>query len=206
MDLGSQFLYEIHDSRDIEVDELFFITTPDYPTLASTVRAAKLAHYKNVKINGVIVNRVKKKSFEIGIKDIEKTLNLKVVSVIPEDTKTKAIFVTREECICAGLPIAEAIFKKLDLKVEWNSLVDDGHLLQPGDPDGPLPVERFMQRYYRAAETVASDALGWLDIWLLPEPEALPVVLSPGICVRQGHVDLVRAEDRWASEAVVPGA
>jgi nicotinate-nucleotide pyrophosphorylase (carboxylating) len=62
-----------------------------------------------------------------------KTGDATSISVIPEKTETKAIFVTREECICAGLPIAEAIFKKLDIKVEWTSLVKDGDLLKPGD-------------------------------------------------------------------------
>ncbi|HJO95500.1 MAG TPA: carboxylating nicotinate-nucleotide diphosphorylase [Victivallales bacterium] len=55
------------------------------------------------------------------------------ISVIPCETNTKAIFVTREECICAGLPIAESIFKNLDRNIDWTSLVEDGHLLQPGD-------------------------------------------------------------------------
>ncbi|MCP4179925.1 MAG: carboxylating nicotinate-nucleotide diphosphorylase [bacterium] len=62
-----------------------------------------------------------------------KTGDATSISVIPENIKTKAIFVTREECICAGLPIAESIFKNLDINIEWTSLVKDGQLLKSGD-------------------------------------------------------------------------
>lgn len=79
-------------------------------------------------------------------------------------------------------------------------------LLGAAEGDGPLPVERFMQRYYQAAETVASDALGWQDIWLLPEPEPQQAVVSPGICLRQRHLDLTRTGDRLVGHGAVPTA
>lgn len=68
-------------------DEIIFITTPDYPTLASTVKAAKFAKYKHIKILGLIVNRIKNKRYEIKKGDIEKTVRLPVISMIPEDSK-----------------------------------------------------------------------------------------------------------------------
>lgn len=53
-------------------------------------------------------------------------------SIIPEDLKTEGRFVTREQCVCAGLPVAEAVFKKLDKKIVWDSHCNDGDVLKPG--------------------------------------------------------------------------
>ncbi|MCK4997489.1 AAA family ATPase [Candidatus Pacearchaeota archaeon] len=68
-------------------DELIFITTADYPTLASTVKAAKFAKYKNVKILGIVVNRKRNKKYELSKKDIEATVKLPVICTILEDHK-----------------------------------------------------------------------------------------------------------------------
>jgi MinD-like ATPase involved in chromosome partitioning or flagellar assembly len=73
-------------------DELVFIATPDYPTLAATVKAAKIAKYKDVKIRGIILNRRKKRSLELSVRDVEKTVMLPVIAKIPEDVKlTKSV-------------------------------------------------------------------------------------------------------------------
>lgn len=66
-------------------DELVFVATPDYPTLAATVRISKFAKFKNVNIAGIVLNRVKGKGFEVGKKDVEKTVGEKVIGKIPED-------------------------------------------------------------------------------------------------------------------------
>lgn len=68
-------------------DELIFVATPDYPTLASTVKARKFVRYKNIRVLGIIVNRKKKKRFELSKKDIEKTTGIKVIAEISEDNK-----------------------------------------------------------------------------------------------------------------------
>jgi len=68
-------------------DKLFFVTTPDYPTLASTVKAAKFARFKDVEIGGIILNRRRRKRYELGKKDVEKTTGLKVIAEIPEDVQ-----------------------------------------------------------------------------------------------------------------------
>lgn len=71
----------------VVADELIFITTPDYPTLAATIKATKLAKYKNVKTKGIIINRIKKKRFELKSKDIENATGIPIVCKIPEDNK-----------------------------------------------------------------------------------------------------------------------
>lgn len=66
-------------------DELFVMTTPDFPTLSNTLKAIKIAQQKGTKINGIILNKVYNKKFEIGLKEIEKTAEVPVLAVIPHD-------------------------------------------------------------------------------------------------------------------------
>ena len=66
-------------------DELFIVTTPDYPTLSATLKAAKLINQRRIPINGLILNKVHNKNFELSIKDIEKTAGIPIMAVIPYD-------------------------------------------------------------------------------------------------------------------------
>ena len=47
-------------------------------------------------------------------------------SVIPENLQAKAVFITKEDCVCAGLPVAERLFKTIDPQLEWKTLVREG--------------------------------------------------------------------------------
>lgn len=67
------------------VDEIIIVTTPDYPTIASSIRAKKLLDYKKVKVSGVLINRIRKKRFELKKDEIEKILEIKSIAEIPED-------------------------------------------------------------------------------------------------------------------------
>jgi septum site-determining protein MinD len=66
-------------------DELFVVATPDYPTMAMTLKAIKLAKQRGTKINGLILNKVHGKSFEISSSDVEETLEVPVLAVVPHD-------------------------------------------------------------------------------------------------------------------------
>ena len=66
-------------------DEIFIVTTPDYPTLSMTIKAIKDAKTRGIKIDGLILNKVYNKSFELSIPQIEKTSNVPVLAVIPHD-------------------------------------------------------------------------------------------------------------------------
>ena len=66
-------------------DELLVVTTPDYPTMATTLKAVKMAKERGTPISGLIINQVHGKDFEIPIKDIEKTIDVPVMAVIPYD-------------------------------------------------------------------------------------------------------------------------
>ena len=66
-------------------DELFIVTTPDYPTLSATLKAAKLANQRKIPISGLILNKVHNKNFELSMHDIEKTAEIPIMAVIPYD-------------------------------------------------------------------------------------------------------------------------
>ncbi|MFH1503569.1 MAG: AAA family ATPase [Candidatus Diapherotrites archaeon] len=66
-------------------DEILVVTTPDYPTLNSTLKSVQLAKQRGTPISGLILNKVYDKKFEIPLKDIERTLDLPVMAVIPHD-------------------------------------------------------------------------------------------------------------------------
>jgi len=67
-------------------DELIVVTTPDIATLSTTLRAIRLAKQRKTPINGLILNKVYNKKFELSIKDIEETSGCNILAVIPHDT------------------------------------------------------------------------------------------------------------------------
>jgi septum site-determining protein MinD len=66
-------------------DEILVVTTPDYPTLSTTLKAVKLAKQRGNPISGLILNKVYNKNFELSLDDIEKTAEIPVIAVIPHD-------------------------------------------------------------------------------------------------------------------------
>lgn len=66
-------------------DEVLIVTTPDHPTLSTTIKAIKKARQRGTEINGLILNKVYNKNFELSIGDIEKTVGVPVLAVIPHD-------------------------------------------------------------------------------------------------------------------------
>ena len=71
----------------IASDELLVVTSPDYPTLSCTIRAVKLAKQKNVPIAGLILNKHRGQSFELGIDDIEELAEVPVVASLNDDIR-----------------------------------------------------------------------------------------------------------------------
>jgi septum site-determining protein MinD len=66
-------------------DELFVVTTPDYPTLSMTLKSVKDARSRGIRIDGLILNKVYNKSFELSLDEIEDTAEIPVLAVIPQD-------------------------------------------------------------------------------------------------------------------------
>lgn len=67
-------------------DEILVVTTADHVAVSTSIKAAKLAKNRGVPISGLILNKSHGKDFEISLKDLEKTLDIPVLAVIPHDT------------------------------------------------------------------------------------------------------------------------
>jgi MinD-like ATPase involved in chromosome partitioning or flagellar assembly len=68
-------------------DELIFITTPDYPTLLATMKAAQVAKEKNLPVKGIIINKKRNRNFELLKADIEKAVSLPVIAELDDSVK-----------------------------------------------------------------------------------------------------------------------
>lgn len=68
-------------------DEILIVSTSDYPTLMSTMRAAKISKDRRVNVRGIILNRTRGKEFELSKQEIEEATGLPVIATLPEDEK-----------------------------------------------------------------------------------------------------------------------
>ena len=66
-------------------DEILIVTTPDHPALITTLKAIKRAEQRDIKINGLILNKVYNKNFELSMEQIEKATDIPIMAVIPHD-------------------------------------------------------------------------------------------------------------------------
>jgi len=66
-------------------DEIFFVTTPDHSTLSNTLKSINRSNERGTKINGIILNKVYDKDFELTLDQIEDTTNVPVMAVVPHD-------------------------------------------------------------------------------------------------------------------------
>jgi septum site-determining protein MinD len=69
----------------LAADKLLVVTTPDYPTLSTTLKAIKLAKTRGTPIVGLILNKVYNKKFELKLDEIERTVDVPIMAVIPYD-------------------------------------------------------------------------------------------------------------------------
>jgi len=76
-------------------DALFVVTTPDYPTLSCTLKAAKLAKQRGTPIAGLIINKIRDPKFELNLKEVEEAVDIPVVAKIPDDKHAVRSLFTR---------------------------------------------------------------------------------------------------------------
>jgi len=98
----------------IASDELLVVTSPDYPTLSTTLRAVRLAKQRKTPITGLILNRVRNKKFELSIEDIEEAAQVPVLSVLPEDIRVlESVYYTTPVSLYKPKSNAAIEYKKL---------------------------------------------------------------------------------------------
>ena len=72
-------------STMIASDELLVVSTPDFPTLSTTMNAVKVAKKQKTPITGIILNKIKHRNFELGIDDIEEAIEVPIIAALPDD-------------------------------------------------------------------------------------------------------------------------
>ena len=68
----------------IASDHLFAVSTPDYPTLSCTIRAAQLAKQRHRPIEGIIVNQ-SHGHYDVGLDEIQESTGIPIVAKVKYD-------------------------------------------------------------------------------------------------------------------------
>lgn len=150
-------------------------------------------------------------------------------AVVPAEAVTEGTLVTREECICAGLPVAEAVFAELDPTMSFEPLVQDGDLCVPGQKmaiiagsartllTGERTALNFLQRLCGIATLTRRyvDAVGANPTRILDTRKTTPglralekyaVAMGGGTNHRFGLYDRVMIKDNHLAIARLEGA
>ncbi len=68
-------------------DELYVVSTPDLSALSTTLRAVKLALERKTNINGLILNKVRGKNYEIKPSDMERLSGIPLIGVVKDSVR-----------------------------------------------------------------------------------------------------------------------
>ncbi len=86
------------------------------------------------------------------------------LATVPENTKVKGILLAKENCVCAGLVVAQKVFQQLDKTVKFIPLVKEGEVCKKGtvlaeiigDAQAILTAERTALNYLQRISGIAS--------------------------------------------------
>lgn len=95
-------------------DEIIVVSSPDYPTLSSTLHAVDIARRDGTKIRGLVMNKVRNKNFELKSSDISGASETKILASLPDDIKVLSAL-SKMVPVVSDSPKVEIshIFKKL---------------------------------------------------------------------------------------------
>ncbi|MDD5556745.1 MAG: carboxylating nicotinate-nucleotide diphosphorylase [bacterium] len=82
--------------------------------------------------------------------------DITTLATVPADEEVGAEIVAREECVVAGLPVAEETFRQLDPRVRFERLVEDGSAAERG---GRLALVSGLARAILTGERTALNFL-----------------------------------------------
>lgn len=71
----------------LAADALLVVTTPDSVTLDTTLKSVRLARQRGTQIDGLVINKMYNKGFDLSLDDIEMQAEVPVMAVIPHDVK-----------------------------------------------------------------------------------------------------------------------
>lgn len=66
-------------------DEVIFVTTPFVPAVMDIIKLKRLIDELNIKANGVVLNMVGREKYELTKEDVERLVEMPVISVVPQD-------------------------------------------------------------------------------------------------------------------------
>lgn len=124
-------------------DKLFAVTTPDYPTLSCTMHAVSVAKQKGTPIEGLILNRIYGKKFELSIEEIEDAAECKVLAALPHDTKLL-------EALSKSTPLREIAPTNAGV-IEYNQLAA---AMTGLDYEDPRILNRIVSRFRKEPSKV----------------------------------------------------
>lgn len=68
-------------------DELYVVSTPDIPTLTTTIKALQVARDNKSKVHGMILNKVTGKSYELKAVDMERLSGIPVIGIVKNNVR-----------------------------------------------------------------------------------------------------------------------
>jgi len=89
--------------KDVQVaikacDELIVVTTPNIPDVEDAMKIIELLGMMKKKVKGFVLNRVSQERYELTAEQVEQTLGVPLLGIVPEDNKVP-------ESIAAGVPL-----------------------------------------------------------------------------------------------------
>ena len=112
------------------VDEILVVANPELPSLTEALKTVKLAEMLEKNIVGVVLNKVRKKKYELKKEDAEEIVGYPVIAEIPEDKNVvKSVSVKMPVVDYAPYSPASVEFMKLacflagvDLRIEKKNI------------------------------------------------------------------------------------
>lgn len=99
-------------------DALLLVVTPDFPTIATALKTVELAKKLKVPINGIILNKVTNKRYEVSKRYVESSLGVPVLATVPYDEAVPlAISARMPSVLNQGRAPSSVSFKKLSANI-----------------------------------------------------------------------------------------
>ncbi|MCL4166279.1 UNVERIFIED_CONTAM: hypothetical protein GTU68_047841, partial [Idotea baltica] len=92
--------------------------------------------------------------------DLGRAGDITTLATIPPDAIADVVIASREDGVLSGMPLARAAFRAINPDIQFETLIDDGEALAPGDVVARI---KGRARDVLSAERVALNYLGHLS-------------------------------------------
>jgi septum site-determining protein MinD len=98
-------------------DEILVVTTPDLPSITSANKVIAFAERRNTKVLGIVLNRVRRRAYELPLKEVEALMNYRVLASIPED-EVVPLSISLQQPVVQRFPDSEVAYRFAGLAEE----------------------------------------------------------------------------------------